>query len=79
MTNTSDQLQPPKPVARAFFTFGICLSPALPIICQAASATLISAVAPIGLVATTPPYVLMGIMPSMCVAPLRISLGPWPL
>src|SRR5450756_278688 len=75
----SDQLHPPKPVARALLTSGTWRSPALPIICQAASPTRISAVAPLGFVDITPPDGLIGNTPSMPKVFLRISSGAPPL
>src|SRR5271166_2667568 len=67
--SASVQALPPYPVARAVLTFGTWRFPALPITCNAASATRIIAVAPIGFVLSTPPEGFTGSSPSMLVTP----------
>jgi hypothetical protein len=66
-------------VARAVRTSGFTwCSPARPITCIAASATRISAVAPIGLVESTPPEGFTGIGPSISEPPASMKAPPPP-
>ncbi len=75
---TSDQKQPPKPVASAFRTSGTCRLSPLPITWIAASATRSIAVAPMQFVEITPPEGLIGSFPPMCVFPSPTNFAPSP-
>src|SRR5512137_832357 len=70
--------QPPKPLLKAKLTSGTCRPSALPITCIAASAHRIRPVAPMGLVAITPPEGLIGSSPPMSVLPSQIYRGASP-